>query len=352
MQQEYLQRTLRIVLLLTGLILFVRFLFVPLLPFLLALGLSALLEPTVQRLRRAMGVRRSFAATVMTTAVLLSLGGAAAFLAVRMGAELLAWSQRLPQSIAAFPALWNSALDRVAGWYAACPPFLRTVLDKSAGLLGENTPELVGKAGQWLMEGISALASALPGVGLFCITTILALYFTAVNYNVILAFLKRQLPRPWQARCRETVICFRSAVLKWLQSELLMLLVTFMILLLGFWWMKIEFALLGAFAIALLDALPVLGTGTVLVPWSVFCFLIGNTGRGLALLILYGAVMLVRALLEPRLLAQQANLPSITVLLAVYLGHYFFGIAGMLLLPVLLLLLKQLQDAGIIRLWH
>lgn len=352
MQQEYLQRVLRIAAWLAGVWLFFRFLFVPLLPFLLSLGLSALLEPTVQRLRRAMGVRRSFAAVVTTTALLLSLGGAAALLAMRLGTELAEWSQQLPQTIEAFPALWNNALDRVEGWYAACPPFLRTALDKGAGALGENAPALVGKAGGMLMDRISALASALPGAGLFCVTTVLALYFTAVNYGAILSFLKRQLPRPWQAQCRETVRCFRSAMLKWLRSELLMILVTFILLLLGFRWLKVDFALLAAFVTALVDALPVLGTGIVLVPWAIFCFLLGNTGRGLSLLMLYGAVMLVRALLEPRLLAGQANLPSITVLLAMYLGHHFLGITGMLLLPVILLLLKQLQDAGVIRLWH
>lgn len=351
-EYSYLHRALRVALWLTGLILFFRFLFAPLLPFLLALGLSALLEPTVQRLRRAMGVRRSFAAVVTTTAILLSLGGAGVLLALRLGSELLEWSRQLPQAIEAFPALWNSALDRVESWYIACPPFLRTALDKAAAALGENTPALVGKAGSFLMDRISALASALPSVGLFCVTTVLALYFTAVNYSTILSFLKRQLPLAWQERCRGAAQCCRSALLKWLRSELLLLLVTFVIMLLGFWWLKIDYALLGAFFIALVDALPVLGTGTILIPWSLFCFLIGDTGLGLSLLMLYGAAMLVHSLLEPRLLAGQADLPSITVLLAMYLGYHFLGVGGMILLPVLLLLLKQLQDAGVIRLWR
>lgn len=351
-EYSYLYRALRVALCLAGLILFLRYLFVPLLPFLLSLGLSALLEPTVQRLRRAMGVRRSFAAAVATTALLVSLGGGAVLLALRLGTELSEWSRRLPEAIDAFPALWNNALNHVEYWYTACPPFLRTALDKTAAALGENAPALVGKAGGVLMDRISALASALPSVGLFCVTTVLALYFTAVNYNTILSFLKRQLPPAWQERCRGAAQCCRSAMLKWLRSELLLILVTFLIMLLGFWWLKIDFALLGAFFIALVDALPVLGTGTILVPWSLFCFLTGDTGLGLSLLMLYGAAMLVHSLLEPRLLAGQADLPSITVLLAMYLGYHFFGVGGMILLPVLLLLLKQLQDAGVIRLWR
>ena len=351
-ENSLLHRAVRIALWLTGLILFFRFLFIPLLPFLLSLGLSALLEPSVQKLRRKIGVRRAFAAAVVTTALLFSLGAAITFLALRLGTELLEWSRSLPQAIEAFPAIWNSALDRVEIWYAACPPFLRSALDRTASALSENAPALVGKAGSFLMERISALAALLPGVSLFCITTILALYFTAVNYHAILAFLKRQLPPAWQKRCREAVRCCRSAMLKWLRSELLLILVTFLIMLLGFWWLEIDFALLAAFFIALVDALPVLGTGTVLIPWSLFCFLTDDTGTGLSLLMLYGTAVLVHSLLEPRLLAGQADLPSITVLLAMYLGYHFLGVSGMIFLPLLLLLLKQLQDAGVIRLWR
>ena len=141
-------------------------------------------------------------------------------------------------------------------------------------------------------------------------------------------------------------------MLKWLRSELLLIFTTFVILLLGFWWLKIDFALLAAFFIALVDALPVLGTGMILIPWSLISFLTGDTGRSLSLLMLYGAAMLVHSLLEPRLLAGQADLPAITTLLAMYLGYHFLGVGGMILLPILLVLIKQLQDAGVIRLWR
>lgn len=345
-------RPFRFILWPAALYLFFRFLFAPLLPFLLALGTSALLEPTVQRLRRSIGLKRSFAAVVVTTALLLILGGAITLLAVRLTAELTAWSARLPEAIEAFPSMWNDALDRIESWYNTCPTFLRTALDHFAVSLSENTPELVGKVGGLLMEKVSSLAATLPDATLFCITTVLALYFTAVNYSMILSFMKRQLPPCWQNRCRSAVQCCRSAVLKWLRSELVLILVTFAILLIGFFWMGLDFALLAAAFISLVDALPVLGTGTVLIPWSIFCFLLGNIPRALALLVLYGVALLVHSLLEPRLLAGQGNLPSIAVLLAMYLGYRFFGVTGMLTLPILLLIAKQLQDAGVIRLWH
>ena len=78
---------------------FFKCLLSPLLPFLLALALSAMVEPTVQKLRRGMGVRRSFAAALVTTALLLVAGGGVALVLVRLGIELRAWSARLPEVV-------------------------------------------------------------------------------------------------------------------------------------------------------------------------------------------------------------------------------------------------------------
>ena len=348
----FLQRTITGVLWLVGAVIFFRWLLGPLMPFLLALALSAMAEPLVQRVRRLLKVRRSFAAALVTTFFLLVLGGGAGLVLGRLVLELRQWSARLPEAIAGFPAVWNGLIDRVEDWYASSPAFLRSALDALAEQLMEDGPSLAGDVGGWLMGAASSLLAALPDAGLFLMTTVLAVYFTSLSYPAILAFLKRQLPTAWQAKCRDAANCFRSTILKWLRAECLLLLATFVLLLIGFLWMRLDYALLAAAFTALVDALPVLGTGTVLVPWALGCMLLGDTGRGLALLTLYAVGLIVHTLLEPRLLAGQVDLPPITALLAMYLGFHFLGVRGMILLPLCMLLLKQFQDAGVVKLWR
>ena len=348
----FLRRTITTLLWLAGVLVFFRCLLTPLLPFLLALGLSALAEPTVTKLRRRLRVRRSFAAVAVTTLVLVVFGGGIALLVLRLVVELRDWSASLPEAVARFPAVWNGFLDRLELWYGNSPVFIRSALDLLAEQLEQEAPSLAGSVGEWLMGEVSGILAAAPKAGLFLMTTVLAVYFTSVSYPAILAFLKRQLPLPWQSRCREAARCFRSTMLKWLRAEVLLLLVTFGILLMGFTWIGIDFALLAAAFTALVDALPVLGTGTVLLPWAAGCFLLGDTQQGLSILALYGAAFLAHTLLEPRLLAGQAGLPPITALLAMYVGFHFMGVGGMVLLPIVLLLAKQLQDAGVIHIWR
>ena len=347
----FLQKTITALLWIGGAVVFFQYLLTPLLPFLLALALSAIVEPLVQKLRRGLKVRRSFAAMLMTTLLLLTVGGVFALLLARLVLELRQWSGRLPEIIAGFPAIWNGILDQIEGWYAASPAFLRSALDMFAGQLMEEGSGLAGEVGAWLMGAVSSMLAALPDLSLFLITTVLAVYFTSLSYPSILAFLKRQLPPSWQSRCRNAAQCFRSTILQWLRAEMILLFTTFIILLIGFCWMRLDYALLAAVFTALVDALPVLGTGTVLFPWAIGCFLLGDTGRGLSLLVIYAIGLLVHNLLEPRLLAKQGDMPPVTALLAMYLGFHFIGVGGMILLPVLLLLLKQFQDAGVIHLW-
>ena len=145
----FLQKTITVLLWLGGAVVFFKWLLAPLLPFLLALALSAMVEPSVQKLRRWMRVRRSFAAGVVTTALLLVLGGGVVLLAARLAMELRQWSDRLPQLIDRFPALWNGMLDKIEGWYAASPSPIRSGLDLLAGQLMEEGPSIAGAAGSW-----------------------------------------------------------------------------------------------------------------------------------------------------------------------------------------------------------
>ena len=271
---------------------------------------------------------------------------------LRLTGELGDALTKLPQLLDQFTAIWNNALEKITVWYEDAPHFIRISLDTLAAYLAEQAPVILSASGENLISWFSKTASSLPEVGLFLITCVLALYSITLSYPDILSFLKRQLPPVWRAKCRKLAHCCRSTLLKWLRTEAILICTTFIILLIAFLWLGFDYAFLAAVLIALVDSLPVLGAGTVLLPWAACVAFCGNREQGMMLLFLYVLITLVHSLLEPRLLAGQAELPPITALLSMYLGFQFLGIPGMFLLPFFLLLAKQLQDAGIIRIWQ
>lgn len=109
----FLQKTITALLWLGGAVIFFKWLLAPLLPFLLALALSAMVEPSVQKLRRRMKVRRAFAAGLVTTLLLVVAGGGVVMVLARLTVELRQWSDRLPELMERFPAVWNGMLDQI-----------------------------------------------------------------------------------------------------------------------------------------------------------------------------------------------------------------------------------------------
>ena len=119
----------------------------------------------------------------------------------------------------------------------------------------------------------------------------------------------------------------------------------------GFSILGLPYALLSALVIALVDILPVFGTGTVLVPWSVGAFFTGNTKLGLCLAALYGIITVIRQIAEPKILGSSVGMHPLATLLAMYIGLKLCGIGGLFLFPIGAVILKNLNESGFIRLY-
>lgn len=329
----------------------VRYALVWLLPFLLALGLAMLLEPMMEQARRRLRLKRGFTAAVVTLVLVGGLLTVLIVVLVQAVEQALALLSSLPEMLAGLPEALERVQARVSDFCAACPEGLRRWAEGALEDLPQLASSLAGQASSAALRGLSSLMAALPGLFLACGTTVLAVFFTLTAYPQVMAFLRRQLPARWRGRAGGVKASVLDTLGKWLRAECILLLVTFLQLLAGLLLLRQEYALLLALLIALIDALPVFGTGTVLLPWAVLCCLEGNFPKGIALTALYLVIWLVRSIMEPKLMAKSAGLPPLPALMAMYVGFCAMGVAGMILGPILLLLVKQLHDGGYLHLW-
>ena len=282
----------------------VRYALVWLLPFLLALGLAMLLEPLMERARRGLRLKRGFTAAVVTLVLVGGVLAALAAVLVRSVEQALALLAALPEQLAGLPEALGRVQDRIGAFCAACPEGLRRWMEEALADVPRLASSLTGQVSSAALRGLSALMGALPGLFLACGTTVLAVFFTLSAYPQVMAFLRQ------------------------------------------------EYALLLAVVIALIDALPVFGTGTVLLPWAAVLCVAGNVPRGIALAALYAVIAVVRSVLEPKIVAAQVGLPPLVALAAMYVGFCIVGVAGMILLPLAVLVVKQLHDGGFVGLWR
>ena len=103
---------------------------------------------------------------------------------------------------------------------------------------------------------------------------------------------------------------------------------------------------------AIIDIVPVLGTGTVLIPWALYNFISGNYSLAIGLIIIYVCITVIRQVIEPKLVATQLGLPAFLTIVSMFIGSHIFGVIGIFILPITIVMLKLLDDEGILNITH
>ncbi len=329
----------------------VRYLLRWLLPFVLAVALATLAEPVIEFARRHLRWKRSFTAALVTLVLLIGSVTLLSSLVIRLVNEATDLLNQLPEYLSSLPDFAHDISKRLEQFCSACPAGIRSWMDEALPTLSDRLTEEIGRLSSQLVKSVAAQVTKLPRFALFCGTTALAVFFTLSAFPDIMAFLRRQL----SFRRLQQVRGIKKGILvtlgRWLRAQCILLGITFALLLLAFLVLRQPYTLLLSLLIALIDALPVFGVGTVLLPWALACFLGENVPKAIALLALYGLITVVHHITEPKVLSSQAGLPSIVSLLAMYVGFCISGVTGMIVFPIVAILIKHLHDSQQIHLW-
>lgn len=323
-----------------------KFLLPFLLPFLLGIGAAMALTPLIRLLQQHFSLRRGSSAALAVTGVLAVFVAVFWLLARLLTRQLLALYDRLPDLIESA----SQGLSVFGHWAES----LSELLPGGAGdAFSDWAQEIVHSGGtlaaslyERLFSLVYGFLGKLPDTLLFLLTTVLSCYFAAAELPRLQAICREHLSPPLLNHCMRLKASMKTVLTGWVRAQLILMGITFLILLGGLWLLGFSFPLLPALMIALLDALPLFGTGTVLLPWGLLQFLSGDVQLGLGLMILYAAAALSRNILEPKLLGAQVGVSPLLTLFAIYAGYRLAGFAGMLLLPIGVMVLSELWSVG------
>ena len=214
-------------------------------------------------------------------------------------------------------------------------PLLGSLVSKEfTDVLGSSLDSLISSATSALASGATKLISGLPTAFLFLIVTIISIIYLALDYDGIRSFILGLLPKKLSSRISDVRHGLISVMGKYIRSYGLILLITYCIIFIGLGLLRVEHSPIIALLIAFLDIMPVIGVGTVLVPWSVISLALGNRFLGIGLLLLFVVNAVLRQLIEPKILGKSLNLHPLVSLGAIYLGYAIFGFMGLFILPL------------------
>ncbi len=195
-----------------------------------------------------------------------------------------------------------------------------------------------------LISFIGNAVSFLPNALLAFAVVIIATYYFAIDRVRVNCFFLSMFPKGIRPMLKTLKDEFANTVGRYLRAYGLLFIITFTELLVAFLILGINYAFVLALVIAIVDILPVLGTGTVLIPWGIIALSSGNYGMGIGILVTYAVITVVRQILEPKIVGKFIGLPPLAALAAMYIGLKLMGIAGLFLFPIIAILAVRIIE--------
>ena len=323
-------------------------------PFLVAFIISLIIEPAIKFIMRKTKLTRRSSSIIIFIFVSSIILGSLAWILITLFSESSSLLQGLndyfDKAYIQFQALIKSfQFDKIH------------LSDEILNVIQDSTGDLLQTASNWLrnsLTGLINLVTSLPSIAICIGITVVALYFICVDKIYILDQIEHHLPKIWVKKIGRHLKDLIQTLGGYLKAEATLIFVSFIISLIGLYILQftgfnIQYPLLMALFIGFIDALPILGSGTVMIPWAIICAINGEINLGIAIIVLLIIMSVARQVLEPKLVSKNIGVHPIFTLIAMYTGFKIIGIMGLLIGPIVLILVKNifasLIDQGVFK---
>ena len=313
------------------------------LPFLIAFIISLMIEPAIKYLMKKTKLTRKMSSIIIFIIVFSIIIGIITWGVI----SLISESTNLLQALNIYI---DKAYTQIQDVISKLEITKISISDNVLDIAQNASRELLLKVSTWLTQFLTKLINAItsiPVIGIYTVITILSVYFICTDKIYILDLMEHHMPKKWVQKIGTHIKEISKSLGGYLKAEATLILVSFVISVIGLYFRKfigldIKYPLLIALAIGFVDALPILGSGTVMIPWAIISALNGNLRLGIAIIILWIIMSIVRQILEPKIVSGKIGIHPIFTLIAMYTGFKIIGVMGMLVGPIVLIILKNI----------
>lgn len=337
-----------LILVIFGMYLFFRYMFSYVAPFVFGWILSSLIEPMVRWFHKKLKLSRGISSILSIIIMLILIGTISTGIIMRFSQQAQAFAKELPKYYYSFTNTIENLRGKTESLIFGLPINVQY-------FLMDNVDEFIKGFSNKLAPGVGkgsiGFVAALPDALFFGIVTLISTFFMSKDKKRMRAFIERQMPKSWVIKIDIIRRDLFGALLGYIRTQLILMIFTSTICMIGLRILKFEYSLVIGIIIGIVDAFPVLGSGTILIPWAIYNGINGNLYEAVGLLIIYGVVILFRQTLEPKVLGSQIGIYPLTTLVAMYVGIKLFGFLGIIIGPIFVIFLKTMQKIGIIPQW-
>lgn len=316
-------------------------------PFVLAFVVAWLLNPLVRGIQRRLGISRKFLSLVLILLILAVAGGVLVAFIWNIAQEIISLYEDWSSISTALQEALSSLDHAFSRFMSLIPADIRTASDAYleslfTWLQGAVTTALGSSAAY-----ATRIATQVPSFAVGTVVFLMGSYYLTADYPHIRYLVSKR----FTGRSRHFLQEVRQAALSafggYVKAEFILSVGVFFILLAGFTIIGQPYTLLLAFLLAIMDFIPIIGAGTVMVPWAVVDLALGNLRESIELMVIWGLIALFRRVGEPKVVGDQTGLPPVVSLISIYVGMQLAGVLGMILGPVVCMVVLNICRLGI-----
>lgn len=321
-------------------------LFVLFMPFVIGWFIAYITSPVVEWLERRLKLVKKLGSALIIIAVLAGAISLLWFIGSQLWEEIVSLIQDMPSLYKDLEKGFDTIGENMQGIFEMLPKGIQDGWRTFAGNLDIMMGDIVGKISEPTVTAAGNFAKRIPSALIALIVTFISAYFFIAEREEVILWAKKVAPDPIVKRMSMVVSNLKRAVGGYFKAQFKIMGVVFVILLAGFLILGIDFNFLLAFLIALLDFLPFFGTGTALIPWAAYKFMVGDYRMMIGLLILYGVSQLIRQLIQPKFVGDSIGMKPLPTLVFLYAGYRIGSVFGMIIAVPVGMIVINLYHAG------
>ncbi len=316
------------------------------LPFIFAYFISLIMKPLTDFLSSKIRLPKKLAAGISTFLVIGVLAAILYFIVFRVVLYIQDVVADWENVKAYWTGIYYDLHNNVEELYASASPEVQSVINSAVDSLAAELKTFITPVVNAVIGFATNFAISLPSVLIFTVVTFLASYFMLGEREMIVSLTEKAFGRNALDRIAETYKSMMHALGGYVKAQLLIMAIVSIPIMIGLYIAGVKHFVLIAILIAIFDALPIFGSGAVLIPWALYGVITESYGVAIIMLALYVIVIISRQMLEPKIVGEHIGVPPLITLISMYAGLKLFGIFGMILGPVLVIIVRNLYIAG------
>lgn len=315
-------------------------------PFLIALIIANCLEPAIRKLMTKLKLKRK----TSTTILLIGIFTIIVLLVGLLITTIVSEASKLLENINIYMPMISDSINSIID--SIDINRLNTSIEIKNLIQNSSNDILVTISGYIsnILKAILNLITKLPEIGIYIIITFLGTYFICADRYYIKDQFEYHIPKVWAKKFNNHFKEISIQLINYVKAEIILVIIAFIIVLVGLYILKfiglnIGFPLMAAIGVGIVDALPILGSGTVLIPWAIISSLTGDLNLGIGIICIYIVVLITRQLLEPKIVSNQIGIHPIFTLISMYAGFKIIGILGLIVGPIILIIYKNVFES-------